>query len=148
MKFEIEFSGHENIRSNHKKTLEITRESHLTPRGDCIVGVNAKSGCADLPDELKNKLRNSDSKVTISIKVGNDIFVMEGRGHPSLILSHAEDIVIRKSNFVCPRTLAVKCDKASDLLPRSMVTLLQNPETAGILTITVKSPEDPTVLPN
>ncbi len=148
MKFEIAFSGHENIRSNHKKTLEITRESHLTPRGDCIVGVNAKSGCADLPDELKNKLRNSDSKVTISIKVGNDIFVMEGRGHPSLILSHAEDIVIRKSDFVCPRTLAVKCDKASDLLPRSMVALLQNPETVGILTITVKSPKDPTVLPN
>ena len=148
MKFEIEFSGHENIRSNHKKTLEITRESHLTPRGDCIVGVNAKSGCADLPDELKNKLRNSDSKVTISIKVGNDIFVIEGRGHPSLILSHAEDIVIRKSDFVCPRTLAVKCDKASDLLPRSMVTLLQNPETVGILTIIVKSPEDPIALPN
>ena len=53
MKFEIEFSGHENIRSNHQKTIEITKESHLTPRGDCIVGVNAKYSCADLPEELK-----------------------------------------------------------------------------------------------
>ncbi len=138
MKFEIKFSGHENIRSNHQKTIEITKESHLTPRGDCIVGVNAKSSCADLSEELKNKLRTPDSKVTFSIKVGAEDFVLEGKGHPDLILTHTEDIVIRKSNFICPRTLAVKCDKASDLLPRSMVKQLQDPKTRGIFTITVE----------
>ena len=138
MKFEIEFTGHENIRSNHQRTLEITKESHLTPRGDCIIGVNAKSSCADLPEELKNKLKNPDSKVNFSIKVGDEEFVMEGKGHPDLILSHTEDIVIRKSDFVCPRTLAIKCDKASDLLPRSMVKLLQDPKTIGTFTITVE----------
>jgi len=138
VKFEIEFTGHENIRSNHQRTLEITKESHLTPRGDCIIGVNAKSSCADLPEELKNKLKNPDSKVNFSIKVGDEEFVMEGKGHPDLILSHTEDIVIRKSDFVCPRTLAIKCDKASDLLPRSMVKLLQDPKTIGTFTITVE----------
>ena len=137
MKFEIKFSGHENIRSNHQKTIEITKESHLTPQGDCIVGVNAKSSCADLPKELKNKLKNPESKVTFSIKVGDDDFVVEGRGHPDLILTHTEDIVIRKSDFICPRTLAIKCDKASDLLPRNMVTRLQDPKTVGIFTIVV-----------
>ena len=135
MKFEIQFSGHENIRSNHQKTIEITKESNLTPQGDCIIGVNAKSSCADLPEELKNKLKNSNTKVIFSIKVGADNFVVEGKGHPDLILSHNEDIVIRKSDFICPRTLAVKCDKASDMLPRSMVTQLQNPKTTGIFTI-------------
>ncbi len=138
MKFEIEFTGHENIRSNHQRTLEITKDSHLTPRGDCIIGVNAKSSCADLPEELKNKLKNPDSKVNFSIKVGDEEFVMDGKGHPDLILSHTEDIVIRKSDFVCPRTLAIKCDKASDLLPRSMVKLLQDPKTIGTFTITVE----------
>lgn len=138
MKFEIEFSGHENIRSNHQKTIEITKESHLTPRGDCIVGVNAKYSCADLPEELKNKLKNSDSKITFSIKVGDDDFVVEGMGHPDLILTHTEDIVIRKSNFICPRTLSVKCDKASDLLPRNMVQQLQDPNTIGTFTIAVE----------
>jgi len=138
VKYEIEFSGHENIRSNHQKTIEITKESHLTPQGDCIVGVNAKSSCSDLPNELKNKLKNLDSKITFLIKVGNDDFVFEGRGHPDLILTHTEDIVIRKSDFICPRTLAVKCDKASDLLPRSMVKQLQDPKTIGTLTITVE----------
>ncbi len=137
MKFEIEFSGHENIRSNHQKTIEITKESNLTPQGDCIVGVNATSSCADLPQELKDKLRISDSKVTFSINVGENEFVLKGKGHPNLILTHSEDIVIRKSDFICPRTLAVNCDKASNLLPREMVSLLQDPKTKGTFTITV-----------
>ena len=138
MRFEIQFSGHENIRSNHKNTIEITKESHLTPRGDCIVGVNAKSSCNDLPEELKTKLKNPDSKVIFSIIVGDEYFNLEGKGHPDLILSHTEDIVIRKSDFICPRTLAVKCDKASDLLPRDMVKQLQDPKSIGTFTITVE----------
>ena len=137
MKFEIQFSGNENIRSNHQKTIEITKESHLTPQGDCIVGVSATSSCADLPKKLKDKLKLPGSKVIFSIRVNDHEFVIKGKGHPDLILTHSEDIVIRKSDFICPRTLAVNCDKASDLLPREMVSLLQNPKTKGIFTIIV-----------
>jgi len=137
MRFDIEFSGHENIRSNHQKTIEITKESHLTPKGDCIIGVNATSSCADLPQNLKDKLKSPDSKITFSIKVEDHEFVVEGAGHPDLILTHHEDIVIRKSDFICPRTLAIKCDKASDLLPRRMVSLLRNPKIKGTFTIKV-----------
>lgn len=137
MKFEIQFSGHENIRSNHQKTIEITKDSHLTLQGDCIVGVNATSSCSDLPLELKEKLKNPDSKIKFSICVGDYEFLLEGQGHPELILSHTEDIVIRKSDFICPRTLAIKCDKSSDLLPRDMVALLQDPKTKGIFAISV-----------
>jgi len=137
VRFEIQFSGHENIRSNHQKTIEITKESHLTPQGDCIVGVNATASCADLPQELKDKLKNPNSKIKLSISVGNHEFIIEGQGHPALILSHKEDIVIRKSDFICPRTLAIKCDKASDLLPRDMVSLLQDPKIIGKFSIIV-----------
>ncbi|EGG42701.1 hypothetical protein Nlim_0414 [Candidatus Nitrosarchaeum limnium SFB1] len=137
MRFEIQFSGHENIRSNHQKTIEITKESHLTPSGDCIIGVNATTSCAELPISLKKKLQNPYSKVTLSIKVGSHEFNVKGRGHENLSLTHLEDIVIRKSDFVCPRTLAVKCDKASDLIPREMILLLQNPKTRGTFTIIV-----------
>jgi len=117
MRYEIEFFGHENIRSNHQKTIEITKESHLTPQGDCIIGVNASSSCADLPDELKNKLKNSETKVYFTIKVGNN--------------------ELRKSNFTCPRTLSVKCDKASNLVPREIISQLQNPKTKGFFIINV-----------
>jgi len=137
MMFEIQFSGHENIRSNHQKTIEITKESHLSPSGDCIIGVNASASCSDLPYLLKKKLQNPNSKVIFSIKVGKHEFNVEGRGHENLILTHLEDIVIRKSDFVCPRTLAVKCDKSSDLIPREMILLLQNPKTKGTFTIII-----------
>jgi hypothetical protein len=90
-----------------------------------------------LPQDLKDKLKDSDSKITFSIDVGNYNFTVNGKGHPDLMLTHNEDIVIRKSDFVCPRTLAVKCDKASDLLPREMVSLLQDPKTRGKFTIII-----------
>ena len=137
MRYEIEFFGHENIRSNHKKTIEITKESHLTPRGDCIVGVSANSSCNDLPEELKNKLQNPETTVHFLIKVDNDEFVLEGKGHPDLTLTHQNDIVLRKSDFTCPRTMSVKCDKASDLVPREMISKLQNPKTKRLFVITV-----------
>ena len=137
MRYEIEFFGHENIRSNHKKTIEITKESHLTPRGDCIIGVSANSSCADLPDALKNKLKNSETNVRFSIQVDDYEFILEGKGHSDLTLTHDEDIVLRKSNFTCPRTISVKCDKASDLVPREMVSKLQNSKTKGLFVITV-----------
>ena len=137
MKFEIGFSGHENIRSTHQKTIEITKESHLTPQGDCIIGVNATSSCADLPQELKNKLKVPSTKINFSIRVGKHEFILEGRGHPDLILTHSDDIVIRKSDFICPRTLAVKCDKASSLIPREMISMLQDPNIKGTFTIIV-----------
>ena len=48
MKIEIPFSGHKNVLSLHKKTVEITKEPHLTVNGDCIIGVNAGIACVDL----------------------------------------------------------------------------------------------------
>ena len=137
MRFEIEFSGHKNIRSNHQKTIEITKESHLSVRGDCIVGVNAALSCAELPAEIKERLCSFDAKVTIVIAVEDHEFVIRGSGHPDLTLSHTHDIVLRKSEFICPRTLAIKCDKASDLLPREMITLLQNPDSRGKFSIII-----------
>ncbi|MGI0066726.1 MAG: DUF371 domain-containing protein, partial [Nitrosotalea sp.] len=39
MRFEISFHGHENVRSLHPKSIEITTDPNLTVNGDCIVGV-------------------------------------------------------------------------------------------------------------
>jgi hypothetical protein len=138
VRFEIQFYGHENIRSNHKKTIEITKEAELTMRGDCIIGVKASSSCFDLPSSLKEKLQDPKSKIQFSIKVADHEFIVEGKGHQDLTLTHHEDIVIRKSDFISPRTLAIKCNKASDLLPREMVKILQDPNTKGTFTIIVE----------
>ncbi len=137
MKFDIEFFGHENIRSLHQKTIEITKEENLTPRGDCIIGVNASYACNDLPDSLKQKLQDSNSRIKFSVLVDSHVFEINGFGSKELSLTHCDDIVIRKSSFVYPRTLAVKCDNASDSIPREMIKLLQNPSQKGIFRIEV-----------
>ena len=137
MQFQIKFTGHKNIRSLHPKTIEITKDSHLTPKGDCIVGVNATSACKDLPSNLKKKLKDPEATINFSLDVGDYSFKFIANGHKNLTLTHTDDIVIRKSNFVCPRTLAVGCNKSSDLIPRKIIQLLQDPNQKGTLTISV-----------
>ncbi len=137
MRFEIPFHGHENIRSLHPKTIEITTESHLTVNGDCIVGIGASSGCNDLPEKLKMLLQNSKSSVDCTITVKDFSFKVKGRGNNELTLTNPHDIVIRKSAFTCPRTMATNCNAASDVIPRQMIKMLQDPETKGIFIVEV-----------
>jgi hypothetical protein len=137
MHFEISFQGHENIRSLHPKTIEITTESELTLQGDCIIGVNANCGCNDIPEKIKNLLRTTKSDLLFTIIVKDLSFKVKGKGHNNLILTNPHDVVIRKSSFICPRTLATRCNKASDSIPRNMVKLLQNPDSKGIFAIDV-----------
>ena len=137
MHFEIPFYGHENIRSLHQKTIEITTESELTLQGNCIIGVRANCGCNDIPEKMKNLLRTSKSDVLFTITVKDLSFKIKGKGHKDLILTNPHDIVIRKSSFICPRTLATHCNKASDSIPRNVIKLLQNPDSKGIFAIDV-----------
>ncbi|ABK77621.1 uncharacterized protein conserved in archaea [Cenarchaeum symbiosum A] len=135
--FEIGFRGHANVRSLHRSTIEITREDELGVAGDCIVGVGADCGCSGLPEQMKQKLRDPGSRVRCTILASGMSHAVTGRGHAGLELSHADDIVVRMSGFVCPRTLAVGCDGASDSVPRKMVRALQDPSCRGTLRIEV-----------
>ncbi len=137
MRFAIPFYGHKNIKSLHPKTIEITTESHLSINGDCIVGVKADCGCNDIPERMKLLLQNSKSDVSCTIMVRDFSFKVKGKGNDRLILTNPHDIVIRKSSFVCPRTLATNCDAASDSIPRQMIRWLQDPEAKGLFLIEV-----------
>ena len=138
MKIEIPFSGHNNILSLHKKTVEITKDSHLTVNGDCIIGVNANIACLDLPEKFKKRVQNSKSDIIFTIKVEPYSFTIHGKGSEKLTLKHKNDIVLRKSAFVCSRTLAINCNMASDDIPRTIVKKLQNPNVVGKMVIEVK----------
>lgn len=135
---EVTFYGHPNIRSLHAKTIEITKDEHVTPRGDCIIGVKANKACADLDESFKHRLKSNSSVVRIEIMVGDESFLILGVGDERLSMLNAHDIVIRKTNFVCPRTMSVLCDKASSDLPRKLVSMLQDQETKGIFRITLE----------
>lgn len=133
----VTFHGHPMVRSAHPTTIEVTTEDHLTPRGDCIVGVGASSGCAQLDPRVKEGLRRKGSRVTIRLVVGSLVFEVKAEGDPRLELSHPSDIVIRRSDFISDRTLAVRADASAKDIPRGMVRLLREPGTVGRLEIEV-----------
>lgn len=138
MRFEIDFYGHKNIRSLHQKTIEITKDSELTPRGDCIIGVNASCSCDNLPTELKAKIKDPSAIIQITILVNDKTFYVMGNGSEDLTLDHPTDIVIRTSSYTCPRTLAINCNAASNSIPREMIESLQNPNTKGKFIISIQ----------
>lgn len=135
---EVIFYGHPNVQSLHARTIEITKDEHLTLRGDCIIGVKANKACADLDEALKRRLKSNSAIVRIELMVGTESFLITGMGDQRLNLLSPHDIVIRKTNFVCPRTVSVRCDKASLELPRKMVKMLQDRDTKAIFRITVE----------
>jgi uncharacterized protein len=134
----VAFIGHRNIRCLHNNTIEITKAVSLSTRGDCIAGVSASKACNDFDKEFKARFSESGRRVNLEIKVDEQIFRMHGLTDQRLTLSHDHDIVIRRSNYVCPRTLCVLCNKASFDIPRELVLKLQNPATAAELKIIVE----------
>ena len=137
MKLEIPFTGHKHVLSLHEKTLEITKDDELTPQGDCIVGVNSGISCMDLPEKMKKKIQNPETKIKFTLKVGKFSFKMQGHGSEKLTLKHVSDIELRKSAITCSRTIAINCDKPSSDIPRDFVRLLQNPQTKGKMIIEI-----------
>jgi uncharacterized protein len=135
---DVTFYGHPNVRSLHAKTIEITKDEHLTPRGDCIIGVRANKACEDLDETLKHRLKSNSAVVRIEIMVGDESFIITGMGDHRLSMLNPHDIVIRRTNFACPRTMSVLCNKASSEVPRKIVETLQDQNTKGIFRITVE----------
>jgi hypothetical protein len=133
---EVAFYGHPNITSLHRKTIEITKDTNITPNGDCIIGVRANKACSDLDKRLQVLLKEDKSLIIIELIVENIVFRMTGYSNKKLSLHSKHDIVTRRSNFVCPRTLLVECDKASYDIPREIIQLLKNPKTKGLFIIT------------
>ena len=131
--------GHPNIRATHPTTFEITREEHLTPRGDCIIAVGADKGARDLSEAFKEAARREEAEITITIEVPSRGLreVVRARGHPGLAFDHPTDMVIRKSDYVCGRTVAIRADKAARDLPRELVEALKDPEVEIIVKLEV-----------
>ncbi|HIK00668.1 TPA: DUF371 domain-containing protein [archaeon] len=120
--------GHPNVLGIHRTTIEITKESHLTHKGDCIIGVNADKACSDLSDDLKKELKK-EKKFEIILRAGDSEERITGFGSPNLLLSHRDDIILRKSSYIDARTLLIKCDKACSDLNRGFVNKLKDPNT-------------------
>jgi len=134
--FKIFAHGHKNIRATHRTTFEITKSEHLTPRGDCIIGVGADKSLLDLPEDLKALLKAEHFfEVELHLPDYGISEKVVGKGNSNLTLSHPEDIVVRKSNYTCPRTLIIRANKAACDLDREMVEYLKEKNTELVFTL-------------
>ena len=129
--------GHENIEATHPTTLEITKERGLSRRGDCIIAIGTDKSLADFSEEFKERLRQPNAKLTLTIEINGITEQISAHGSPNLILTHQSDMVVRKSSYIDNRTLAVNADKAACDLSRELVEKLQNPKQKARITLRV-----------
>jgi hypothetical protein len=130
----LEIYGHPNVLGKHKSTLEFTKENYLTPRGDCIIGINSTKAIADLKEEVKEILKENGYGYVV-IKVNNLIDIVSGRGDKRMTFSNRVKIIIRKSNFISDSTLLVYSDKAAADIKRDIINKLRQGDKAKVFII-------------
>ena len=124
----VRAQGHPLVRGTHKTTFEVTRDETLTPSGDCIIGIGADKGAADLDPALKAALRDDRTVFTTRLSAGKETVVVRSRGNAALTLDHPADIVWRKSDFISDRTVGIRSDHAAATLPKEFIAALRRGE--------------------
>lgn len=130
--------GHENIEATHKTTFEVTKETTLMKQGDCIIAVESTKAAADLPFEFKEAARKEGAQITVTIEAGELREIVKAKGSPQLQFMHPTDLVVRKSGYVCGRTLAIRADKAASDFSRELVEKLKDPNQEVKVTLAVE----------
>ncbi len=131
--------GHENICATHPTTLEITKDECLTIRGDCVIGVGADKSPAELSEDFRVALRQDGAKLAMSIEVDGNFLRIHATGSKRLSLNHKRDLVLRKSDFIDDRTIAIKADKSAADIPRAIISRLRNTQQELKIVLTVQS---------
>ncbi len=130
MKHSFSARGHPNVLATHKATLEVTKDSELTTRGDCIIAVAADFSLERI-QEIIRSCKNGKIKLTIEAAgIKEEIIAVANNGFCS-----GHEIVFRKGSFVSERTLGINAGKAASDLSRELVGRLKSPETTVSVTI-------------
>jgi len=140
LKIVEEFSarGHPNITATHRTTLEFTKESTLTRKGNCIVAVDAAKGLKDLSEAFRRACQDDNARILVEIDSPGIVMKIAGRGSHLLTLSHPEEIVIRKSTYATDRTLMIGADAAARDVDRRLIHKLRSPSTRILIHLTVE----------
>ena len=71
-------------------------------------------------------IKDEKTIIILRLETENAVDEIRGFGHPELTLDHPTDIVSRKSDFKCSRTLMINADKAACDLNRELINDLRN----------------------
>jgi hypothetical protein len=129
--------GHPNIMATHHATIEFTKETQLSKSGDCVLVIGLDRSLAELSPEFKEALRRPRAKLVVTVEVGRLSEKIQGQGSRLLSLDNPVEMVMRKSDFISDRTLAICADKAAKDINRELVEKLKNPHQKAKITLTV-----------
>lgn len=135
MIFKLKTKGHKNVTSHHKSTFEITKDVEIGPTADCIIGTDADKSMLNFPQEFKDKISDSNTKIAVILDTENGHDEIMGFGHEDLTLTHPTDIVCRTSDYTCSRTLMIRADKAAKDLDLKLIEDLKNEK---VMEVTIK----------
>lgn len=124
--------GNKNLVAKHKTTLEFTKDDWLTERGDCILLVSCNMAPRDFPEEIKQAIRRNQAKIKFVIRVEGLEDTVVGFGHPALTLTDDRSMVVRKSGFISPRTVAIHANKSAADIKRELVAKLRREASASV----------------
>ncbi|MDI6825910.1 MAG: DUF371 domain-containing protein [Candidatus Aenigmarchaeota archaeon] len=123
---EIIAHGHPGIIATNKTKMKITRGNG--PNDDGVIGVRANKACIDLKPEVKERLKLSeDMKITINVDGMEDKII--AYGSPALELKDKNDIVIKKTDSIDSKTMAILADKSAYDLKEELKKKLKKKET-------------------
>jgi len=121
LRYTLRARGHPNVTAGHRTTFEVTVDPEIGETADCIIGVSSSDSISTLPDEMKRAIARESSLVRVILRTENGYDEIRGYGHPELTLDHPTDIVCRKSDYICSRTLMIGADKAACDLDENLV---------------------------
>ena len=131
MEYIFHVYGHPNIKATHVKTLEFTKDTDLTARGDCIIGIRADFDTEELK-KFEKKVR-----VICEIDAEGEKLVSEFKCKVNPQFDDVHEVVLRKSGFLSDRTYGLGLNRGANHLDRRMVELLHDPK--QVMTVTIKS---------
>ncbi|HDP73462.1 MAG TPA: DUF371 domain-containing protein [Candidatus Woesearchaeota archaeon] len=127
----IIFFGHENILGTHPKTFEFSKDSQVTPNGDCIIGVNSVVSYPEEFHSLLKEKRKVKGKILVELAGKKAENTFTGILNPEFDIA-SQELVFRRSFFSSPRTIVLGCDKTASELSRGLIELLKNRDATGI----------------
>ncbi len=92
----------------------------------------------DLHPTFKEAAKREGVQIKIRMEIGELKEVVKANGSPQLSFLHPTDLVVRKSDYVCPRTTAIKANKAAIDISREIIEKLRDPHQRVKITLTVK----------
>jgi hypothetical protein len=118
--------GHQNIIGEHRSTVELTSEDHLTRQGTCIIGVSSDMTLNELDSEIKELAKLGTTTIILRMSIDGLVEEVTGTGGPGLTYSDSTSMVARTSSYECSRTLMINADKAASDFDQDFIEKLKD----------------------